>query len=143
MSYAASPEPPPAVTLRPQPPIRIDGTTVVVTQLPADVRLNLYAGDSFTVDLELLNPDTGEPLDLSSTTVRSQIRAVPGAPILDTLNPAVEGNRIRLNLTPEASAVLPANTRWDVDTTTDDGWVTTLAGGTLNLAAEITRPGDV
>jgi hypothetical protein len=110
----------------------------LITALPACVNLSLYQGDDFTLRIDVTQPD-GDPLDLAGAVVRAQIRATPQADeVAGEFTPTVDGSTIFLHLSSAASTPLLGKLAWDVDVTRG-GQVTTLAAGSIEFAAEVSR----
>jgi hypothetical protein len=123
-------EAPPALSIR--------AGCAVITQLPACVNMELYAGDSFTLRIDVTD-GAGDPADLSGAVIRAQIRTTPESTnIAGQFTPTIQGSAILLDLTSEVSTRLPARTVWDVDMTRGDR-VITLAAGTITLTPEVSR----
>lgn len=113
--------------------------TETVTSLPKTVNLNLYRGDDFVMTLTVTD-DEGEAIDLSTADVMAQVRATPdAADIAGEFDAVTSDNVITLHLPWDVSATLPLRGVWDCRVEIDRT-VTTLAAGTLNLTADVTRP---
>lgn len=113
---------------------------VVITALPAPVNLRLYAGDDFIFTLSVSWPE-GIEIDLGEYDVRAQIRERTSSPdIAGEFIVSTDGNVIVLHLDSATSADLPARSVWDCQTTATDGFVTTLAAGTIEMTEDVTRP---
>jgi hypothetical protein len=111
---------------------------VTLRALPRTVNLVTYRGDDFAFALTVWNDDE-TPADLSSATLRAQVRAVADADeILGTVTVTVDANAVDLHLTAATSADLPRAAVWDVEMV-DAGWTTTLAAGSLVTTADVTR----
>jgi hypothetical protein len=119
------------------PALSIRAGCAVITQLPACVNLELYAGDDFTLRVDVTDA-AGDPADLSSTTARAQIRPTPEGVLSGQFDPLIEDSTIFLHLTSAVSTHLPARSVWDLDITRN-GRVTTLASGTITLTPEVSR----
>jgi len=116
------------------------GEPVTISQLPAVVNVELYAGDSLEMSVAVTDAD-GYPFDLDGWTARSQIRETPEsgtveAELTATVDQATA--TITLFLTAADSAGLPRQAVWDVEISRDPV-VTTLAAGTVTVTPEVTR----
>ena len=109
----------------------------VVSALPAEVDLLLYAGDDFTMAVEVFGPD-GEPFDLAGAEPKSQIRETHDGELAGAFTWFVDGSVIYLDLHNEVSAALPERCVWDVQITQNDR-VTTLASGNVTVSPQVTR----
>jgi hypothetical protein len=114
--------------------------TVVINALPAEVNLNLYAGDDFTLRIDVSDAQGGAA-NLTGAVPKSQIRATAEAEQVagEFVASVDEGDSaIYLHLTSEVSTGLPARAVWDVQIT-QGGRVMTLARGVITMMAEVTR----
>lgn len=109
----------------------------VIEALPLAVDLFLYAGDDFTLRLDVSDPE-GEPLDMTGGEAESHIRADPDAELAGEFAATIDGSALLLHLTGETSAALPASAVWDVEIRLG-GQTTTLAGGAITMTAQVTR----
>jgi hypothetical protein len=110
-----------------------------VTRLPAPVNLQIYRGDDFGFML-LVTDEAGEPVELPGAGALAQVRATPdAAAVLASFDAFVDGNGITLRLTGDMTAVLPRRCVWDVEVILD-GWVTTLAAGSMSVTPDVSRP---
>jgi hypothetical protein len=124
----------------PQPLTPITGrAAIVITDLPQVVTLALYAGDDFVLQVNVADPDTGQPLDLTGAEPLAQIRATPEADeIAGQFEATIDGSTVYLHLTSAVSAGLPRRSVWDVQITLDQR-VRTLAAGTIDLTPQVSR----
>jgi hypothetical protein len=113
---------------------------VQLTALPATVNLSLYAGDDFTMRVDVTDAD-GEPFDLTGWLPESQIRArARSETIAGEFVATLDESAIILHLTPQVSAGLPSRCVWDVQISRDEEHeVITLAAGTISMTAQVTR----
>lgn len=112
-------------------------TTIIA--IPAEVNLELYQGDDFTMTLTVTNPD-GSAADLTDAIIAAQVRKTPpDEAIIARFTPAHSDNIITLWLPGAESARLGATQAWDCDMTDAGGRVTTLVYGTLTAKSEVTR----
>lgn len=106
-----------------------------------------YRGDHRTIDGQCLRD--GVPVDLTGATWLGQVRATPGGPVLRTLTiatvdaalgtwrwswSAADGEALL-----SETATTPIQLRFDIQRTLG-GVVTTLIGGLLEVAPDISRP---
>lgn len=125
------------LTVRPRAVAPLAAAGQIVRQ-PVEVDILTYAGDDLNWQLVVSNPD-GTPTDLSTATVRAQVRATPPDVMdLGDLDVYVYGNAVSIILTAAVSAVLPASAVWDCEMTLD-GLVTTLAAGSVTTVTDVTR----
>jgi len=111
-----------------------------LTNLPATINMQLQAGDSFAFELDVTD-DVGDPWDLSECVVLAQIRPTASGNLAGAFTPSVtESGSLRLELPAAVSAALPRSAVWDVDVTEANGWVTTLAAGSITMTPEVSRP---
>jgi len=112
---------------------------VTITALPSQVNLLLYAGDDFTLRLDVIGPDS-EPLDLSAADVDSHIRVAPESTVIaGVFEATVDFATILLHLDSPTSTNLPTNCVWDCQIILG-GLTTTLVAGTIVMTPEVTRP---
>jgi len=106
--------------------------------LPATVNLTLYQGDDFTFRLAVYDA-ARQPADLDGATVRAQIRETAASEqVAGEFQPTIAASIINLHLTSAISAGLPARCVWDCEITIE-GRVTTIAAGTIDQIAEVSR----
>lgn len=121
----------------------------IISALPEPVNLALYAGDDITLRVTVTDAD-GDPVDLTGATVESHVRATAAGPLAAAFESQIDdpaSGVAFIHLTPDATAQLPARAVWDVQASFNDGAnVTTLAAGTVTVAAQVTRdevPGEL
>lgn len=113
----------------------------IVGALPTGVDLILYAGDDFWIRVAVKDP-SGSPVDLTTYTHKSQIRASAAATdILAEFVITVEANTstLLLTLSSAKTAALPSNAVWDLQIIDTADVVTTLTAGRVRTVAEVTR----
>jgi len=111
-----------------------------LTNLPATINLLLYQGDSWAMELDVTD-EFGDPWDLTDVVVLAQVRPTPTGSVAGEFTPSVtESGALRLELPAAVSAALPRSAVWDVDVTEANGWVTTLAAGSITMTPEVSRP---
>lgn len=101
--------------------------------------LILYQGDSFSVVMDF--PDT---LDISTVVFKAQIRTYPNAPALyaefniQVVDPVLK--KIRLSLTKQQTAYLPARAFWDLQATStvDPNFQKTYVKGQVFVTQQVT-----
>lgn len=101
--------------------------------------LILYQGDSFSIVMDF--PDT---LDISTTVFKAQIRTYPNGPALyatfniEVTDPVLK--KIRLSLTKQQTAYLPARAFWDLQATStaDPTWQKTYVKGQVFVTQQVT-----
>lgn len=101
--------------------------------------LIIYQGDSFSVIMDF--PDT---LDITTLVFKAQIRTYPNAPALyatftvTVTDPVLK--KIRLSLTKQQTAYLPARAFWDLQatSTTDPDWQKTYVKGQVFVTQQVT-----
>jgi hypothetical protein len=110
-----------------------------IQAIPAQVNLDLYQGDDFTMTLTVTNPD-GSEADLTDAIIAAQVRKTPpDETVIARFTPAHSVNVITLWLPGAESAKLGATQAWDCDMTDAGGRITTLVYGTLTAKSEVTR----
>jgi hypothetical protein len=109
------------------------------TVLPQTVNLYLYRGDSYAMKITVTDT-AGDPADLEGVDVCAQIRVTADDPNLaGEYVTTVTDNSVFLYLPATVSRTLPLDTVWDCELTQPSGWVTTVAAGSLNLTADVSR----
>jgi hypothetical protein len=108
-------------------------------QVPAVVNATCYAGDDFSFELPVYNPD-GSDTDLTGATVLAHMRQTleDVAPIA-TLASAIAGNIITLTLAGTDSQALVGPYLWDCQVTYGDGKISTIAGGTISIVKDVSH----
>jgi hypothetical protein len=116
---------------------------VSFTVLPPTVDLTLYAGDDFSMVLNVFD-NGGLPVDLTGVTAEAQIRANAAADIIEADFICTVGasgaNTVQLVLASVDSAVLPSSCVWDCQLTFPGGVILTICAGKITMTAEVTRP---
>jgi hypothetical protein len=120
--------------------------TVSLDQLPLGVNITLMSGDDFTLAVDVADPDSGDPADLSGAVAIAQIRAAPleqplpppGPPPLGEWYVQVEASTVWLHLQSATSWALPRASVWDCKLDWD-GRHSTLAGGNITLMPSVSR----
>lgn len=121
LSEAPAPLPPPAAE--------------VLAQLPQPVDLSVYAGDDFSIDVTVTEPD-GSPAVLDGATLQAQIRLRANSPILAEFTATGTGATLTLSLPGTITATLPPVAVYDCE------WVDrslTLIAGTIYTEAQVTQ----
>ena len=104
-------------------------------------------GDDFKATIQLYEEDENEvltPVNLTDYTAKSQIRASTAltaellAEFTCVFTSRLEG-QIEISLTSAQTALLPAKSSWDIEITSPDNWKTTVAGGSIVVAPDVTR----
>lgn len=101
--------------------------------------LILYQGDSFSIVMDF--PDT---LDITTLVFKAQIRTYPNSPALyatfniEVTDPVLK--KIRLSLTRQQTAYLPARAFWDLQATStvDPSWQKTYIKGQVFVTQQVT-----
>jgi hypothetical protein len=111
-----------------------------IRQLPANVDLVTYAGDDFSFDLPVTNPD-GTPTDLTGATTLAQIRKQDDlTAVVATFAVAVATNVLTLTLASADSQAMSGEYVWDCQVTYGDGKVSTIAAGDLDVTPDVSHP---
>jgi hypothetical protein len=114
--------------------------TRVVDATPCTVDLMVYAGDDLYLLVRVIDPTTGQPADLTGYTAASQIRVTPDASAtLAEFAATIDADGVRLHLLAADAATLTGASVWDVQLTSPDGTITTVAAGRVLAAPEVTR----
>lgn len=119
-------------------PTQVASPPQTIDARPVAVNLLLYQGDDFYLDLVVTQPD-GTPADLTGMTPRAEIRkTAEDVVVLAAFTATVAGNVVSLHLAHTASTDLTAGV-WDCQVTDGTDGVWTLAAGTVETDAEVTR----
>jgi hypothetical protein len=121
LSEAPAPLPPPAEE--------------VLSALPEQVDLRMYAGDDFSITVTVTEPD-GTPAVLDGAILEAQIRSRANGPILGEFTATGTGDTLLLSLPGTVSATLPSVAVYDCE------WVDrslTLIAGTVYTEAQVTQ----
>lgn len=112
----------------------------IVGTPPTSVDLVLYAGDDFEMTVKVTD-SSNTPIDLTGATVKSQIRAATSSTVVmaEFTATSVDSSTLKLSLTGDTTAALPASAVWDLQITDADSKVTTIAAGKVKVIAEVTR----
>lgn len=112
----------------------------VVDAQPCTVDLLVYAGDDLFLLVRVVDPDTGQPADLTGHTAQAQIRATPASTtVLAEFVASIDSEGVRLHLTAVDAAQLVGAAVWDVQLTDAASIVTTIVSGRVLAAPEVTR----
>ena len=106
-----------------------------VNARPAEVNLNLYAGDDFWLDVTVTDPD-GNAADLSGQVARADIRQNTATEVIASFDAAIDGNVINLHLAGADVAGLPGASVWDCQLAGTD--TVTLVAGVVRTTAQVT-----
>lgn len=110
--------------------------------VPAKQNLSMTRGDTESVILTMTSNGT-TPINITGRTYRAQIRATKDAGSIDatfscSVTNGVAGE-ITCSLTPQQTALLSVGTHyWDLEET-NNGVVSTIVSGTVNVLADVTR----
>lgn len=110
--------------------------------LPAQRNISIYKGDSFAFQFTLKDPVSEEPVDLTGTTVKAQIRATEDSATVMAefvTSHDDDGGTVTISLTPVLTTALTTSGVWDVQLTFPDTTVRTYLRGTATLVKEVTR----
>jgi hypothetical protein len=119
-------------------------TPQTISALPTELDLNIYAGDSCTIQFTFTHPN-GTGADMTGTW-SAQIRQQPGAPDpplasfdIDTSQATI--GIITIVLSSESSEALPVEPTcvWDLQISTTNA-VTTTHRGIVSVTEDVTRP---
>lgn len=114
----------------------------VMGALPLGIDLAVYAGDDFWLNVDVSDPATGLPVDLTGFIPSAQVRLTSAdSTVLADFECEINTSTISLHLHHDDAAVLPAVTAWDLQITTADldPVVLTLVGGQIKTTPEVTR----
>ena len=110
-----------------------------VTELPMPVNLDLYAGDDFSRQLTLTDPD-GSATDLSQASAQSQIRLKQtSTDVVLSFICAIADNIITLTLLGADTQNLKGKYVWDCQVVSPGNAVLTLTAGTVIFTQDVTR----
>lgn len=113
--------------------------TVQAGSSPANVDLVVFRGDDFIVNFILYNPD-GTAVDLSDFVAEAQIRPSTSSTVVTSdFTCSIEDNIVTISLTSVDTTDLVRNAAWDVQISSGDGLVTTLAYGLVQVKKDITH----
>jgi hypothetical protein len=118
---------------------RVGGTTTKLTSLPVEVDISMYQGDDLTFTVTVTNPDSS-PADLTGATFLSQIRLTPQTPNppLAIIATSVTTNVVSCHIASADSTKVTVAV-WDLQMTSSAGMVTTLVGGSLTCAPQVSE----
>lgn len=110
-----------------------------VVARPAQVDLDVYAGDDVALRVNVKNPD-GTPADLTGMTASAQVRLRKADEIpLATFDAVIEADGVVvLSLPAAATVTLPSWAMWDCQLDLG-GRITTIAAGSIRTTGEVTR----
>ena len=114
--------------------------------LPGNYNINLYQGDTFTHDFQLIQNIGGveQPIDLGGATPLAQVRLRPDdeeiiAEFDVEITEALEG-KLRIFMDNDQTRLLPRVSFYDIQTVDgDDGSVRTWVAGKINSPREVSR----
>jgi hypothetical protein len=111
--------------------------------LPAKVNLKLYRGDTRIWE-DHFTRSTGEPIDLTGHTFRSQIRsAADSMAVLCTIDievtDAAQGVIRRVLSAAESQKLTGGSAVWDLESTSPDGFVRTYMSGRVTILSDVAR----
>jgi hypothetical protein len=136
------PRPSPVI---PQPAPEPQTTTSLISTLPAELDMTIYAGDTLTIQFKFTD-NASNPVDMTGTWTAS-IRnnaADPDPPLASFTvdSSAAATGIITVTLTSAASQSLPIATPlvWDLEQTLSSGSVRTTHRGTITVTKDVTRP---
>lgn len=114
-----------------------------VTQVPAVVNLACYAGDDFSFDLPVVNPDASLT-DFTGATFLSQIRQRPesttvAATFAVTAGSGATSNVLTLKLLGADSQLLGGAYVWDCQVTYASTAVSTVAAGGISILPDVSH----
>lgn len=116
-------------------PIPSYGSAIAPSDVPT-YDLNMYEGDSFTVELDF-------PFDVTSYTFTSQIRVHFGDPsIAATFDCQItDTQKVTISLTSDQTSQLPERSYWDIQGTTTDnpGYQQTYMRGAVFCTRQVTE----
>jgi hypothetical protein len=105
---------------------------------PANLPLEIYRGDSMRLRVKLFD-DTQQPVDLTDTLAKSEIRDRPAGTTIVALSCTITlPNIVELFLTPSDSHKLPQQGVWDLQLTYPSGEVQTPVGGQVSVTPDVT-----
>ena len=120
------------------------GSTTLIRQEPTTKNLLLYRGDTFSLRVDVKDPD-GNPLDISLATWDADIRLTPTTTaVFDSFTVVpVEGDvtAVDCQLTADQVKLFPETLYWDLEMTLND-WVTTLLAGKITVRVDVSRVED-
>jgi hypothetical protein len=83
-----------------------------------------------------------QPYDLTNETPKSEIRDMPGGKVLCEMQPTVTLPNIIDLVLPGSQSQFAANGVWDLQlTNSQNGWVSTVVAGKVNVTADVTDSG--
>lgn len=108
--------------------------------MPSDYALTIYRGDTYRWQFRLWQDAAKtSPVDLTTATVKSEIRSTGGGLIAPLDCTVTLPNVIDAVLSAAASSKLPTfPARWDLQLTWDTGDVQTPVGGTVTVQTDVT-----
>jgi hypothetical protein len=116
-----------------------EAAPILISSLPQEVDLIVYADDDFSFELTLTDAD-GSATDLSGVTVEAQIRTTKNrAEIAASFATSIDANNIMLALSRDAASALAGPCVWDCQLTLSNGAIQTVARGSLSVVSDVTR----
>jgi hypothetical protein len=106
--------------------------------MPTTVALDVYRGDDHTWTLPIADED------LTGATLKAEIRALSGGPVLATLGTAITlPNVVTVTLPAADSTRLPAGRlKWDLQAVAADTTRRTVIAGPVTVTADVTDSDD-
>lgn len=113
-------------------------TRVVAGNPPPQVDLLVHQGDDFACVVDVVDPNTGDPLDLTGCVILAEVRPEPNSPDLTaTFTSTVDVSQVTLMLDHDQTALLVSDQAWDLQAVDPAGLVLTVARGWIKVTGQV------
>lgn len=109
---------------------------------PQKLDIFITAGDSLSLELEIVNKDDGEPADLTGKVITASFRMSEKRGELTFFTSSVDANKVFLDLSKEQTEGKPVNNVWDcqIEDEGEGGARLTILSGRFVIDKDVTRP---
>jgi hypothetical protein len=119
---------------------------VECTPVEPELNLLIKQGTSWGWEWDILDPNTGDPLDLTDWTVKGQVRESFDSPSVlyewstEAGNAIVSTGKVEVVVNPDVSAAWTWRVgRYDIELTNPAGKVARISQGSVKVSREVTR----
>lgn len=111
---------------------------VVAGNPPPQVDLRIHQGDDFVCVVDVVDPETGGPMDLTGCVILAEIRPEPNSPDLTTsFSSTVDVSQVTLTLDHDKTVLLLSDQAWDMQAVDAGGVVLTVARGWVKVTGQV------